>query len=348
MKKILLTLILCISTISLLSQNNVTDLVQLGIYSHDNGDYEKAIEYYEKALELDKKSPLVHYELSLTYMYMGKYNEAMKYSDLALKNKPDESIELGAYTIKGACLDYLGKKKESITLYKKAIKKFGSVGLLHFNLGCSYVNNNQYNEAIAEFIKSIEINSSHPGSHMQLGLTELKYNRPTQGTLPLYFFLLLEPTSNRSVEVCSTLKNRIIPKVEQTGEKSFSIKLNPLTDTNSEFASSDMKFMMFSLSGAANMSDTNKEKKSEGQLFLENTTSLFTSLSESDNKTSKNALWWNLYIPLFQDLAKTDMMETFCYVVRQSVDKDAADWVLVNSDKVETLYNWIANYDFKE
>ena len=60
------------------SQNDINSWVEKGIVFHDEGNYEKAIETYKKALEIDPKSSLVHYEISLSYFYNKDYKKGYR------------------------------------------------------------------------------------------------------------------------------------------------------------------------------------------------------------------------------------------------------------------------------
>ena len=122
------------------AQSEIEAFVQEGIQYHDSGDYEKAIETYQKALKLDPKSTLINYEIALSYFTKGDHKEAIKYSDVVLKQNEDYLIP--AYITKGSSLDMLGKTKESIKLFKKAIKKTDGHYLLHYNLGLNYFKTN--------------------------------------------------------------------------------------------------------------------------------------------------------------------------------------------------------------
>lgn len=51
------------------SQNQLDSLMHAGIEYHDAGNYDKAIESFTKALEIDPESVFAHYELAMTYMY---------------------------------------------------------------------------------------------------------------------------------------------------------------------------------------------------------------------------------------------------------------------------------------
>ena len=122
MKKQLFGLIiLLLLSINCFAQSEIENFVKEGIQYHDNGEFDKAIQSYEKALKIDPKSTLVNYEIALSYFSKGNYKEAVKYSDVVLNQNKD--LMLQAYMTKGSALDILGKTKESIKLFNKAIKK---------------------------------------------------------------------------------------------------------------------------------------------------------------------------------------------------------------------------------
>ncbi|MDR0586302.1 MAG: tetratricopeptide repeat protein, partial [Treponema sp.] len=62
------------------SNPEVDELMRTGIEYHDEGDYDKAIEYYEKALKLAPDIPGIYYELAFSYLYKGNPEEALNHS----------------------------------------------------------------------------------------------------------------------------------------------------------------------------------------------------------------------------------------------------------------------------
>ena len=110
---------------------NADSLLQEGISLHDQGEFDKAIEKYNQALEQDPNSALIYYEISLSYYSKGDYERSIEYSDLVLDQKVNNNYQIYAYINKASSLDMLGKTKESIKLFHKAIKKTGGHYLLY-------------------------------------------------------------------------------------------------------------------------------------------------------------------------------------------------------------------------
>jgi tetratricopeptide (TPR) repeat protein len=334
MKKIILILVLCLSFNLLYGQNSIDSLVKVGIKYHDNGEYDKAIEVYKKALEIEPKSTLVNCEISLTYMYAGDCKKCIKHSDLVIKLNKEHVVS--AYINKGSCLDVLGKTKESIKLFEEAIKKHGGNNLLYYNLGIDYYKIKDYKKAEVAFIDAINQKPSHASSHFALGNIKYEENQRVPSLLSLYYFLFLEPTSTRAKTAYLLLKKQLEGNVQKDANNpnNINITLNS-SQLGSEFNAADLIISLFK---ASNSFDENKNKTEE-ELFINNTKSFFTVLGES--KKSNN-IWWDFYTPFFYKLAQTNHIETFCYYIIQSSNDKAIEWIDENSEKIEQFDNWLS------
>ena len=336
MKKHFLIFGLLLISTFLYSQISVDSLVEVGIQYHDNGEFVQAIETYKTALEIEPNSPLVNYEIALTYMYSGDYQNAIKHSDKVIK-KNDKYL-LQAYLVKGSCLDYLGKTKESIKLFKKGIKKFGDDHLLYYNLGYNYYNIKEFDKAEEAFIKAINTKANHASSHLFLGYLMYEKNQRVQSLLSLHFFLLLEPNSERSQNAYNLLQSQLSGGVEKNQEEpgKIDIFLSP-DQLKSEFGTIDMMITILE----ASKSLEENEGKSDDQMFIENTTSFFKILGE--HKTKENTgFWWDFYVPFFYLIAESEHIDTYCYYISQSTKETAADWLKENEKRVTDFAKWLS------
>ncbi len=336
MKKHFLIFGLLLISTFLYSQISVDSLVEVGIQYHDNGEFIQAIETYKTALEIEPNSPLVNYEIALTYMYSGDYQNAIKHSDKVIK-KNDKYL-LQAYLVKGSCLDYLGKTKESIKLFKKGIKKFGDDHLLYYNLGYNYYNIKEFDKAEEAFIKAINTKANHASSHLFLGYLMYEKNQRVQSLLSLHFFLLLEPNSERSQNAYNLLQSQLSGGVERNQEEpgKIDIFLSP-DQLKSEFGTIDMMITILE----ASKSLEENEGKSDDQMFIENTTSFFKILGE--HKTKENTgFWWDFYVPFFYLIAESEHIDTYCYYISQSTKETAADWLKENEKRVTDFAKWLS------
>ncbi|HRT14302.1 MAG TPA: tetratricopeptide repeat protein [Bacteroidales bacterium] len=336
MKKHFLIFGLLLLSTFLYSQISVDSLVEVGIQYHDNGEFVQAIETYKTALEIEPNSPLVNYEIALTYMYSGDYQNAIKHSDKVIKR--NDKYLLQAYLVKGSCLDYLGKTKESIKLFKKGIKKFGDDHLLYYNLGYNYYNIKEFDKAEKAFIKAINTKANHASSHLFLGYLMYEKNQRVQSLLSLHFFLLLEPNSERSQNAYNLLQSQLSGGVERNQEEpgKIDIFLSP-DQLKSEFGTIDMMITILE----ASKSLEENEGKSDDQMFIENTTSFFKILGE--HKTKENTgFWWDFYVPFFYLIAESEHIDTYCYYISQSTKETAVDWLKENEKRVTDFAKWLS------
>ena len=317
------------------AQTSVDSLVQVGIQFHDNGQYDKAIETYKAALKIEPNSPLVNYEIALSYMHAKDYQNALKHSDKVIKL--NDKFLLQAYLTKGSSLDYLGKTKESVKLFKKGIKKFGANHLLYYNLGYSYCNLKEFDKAEKALINAISTKSDHASSHLLLGFLMSDQKHRIQSLLCLHYFLFLEPNSERAKTAYHLLQQQFGSNVVKDKDKPNQINIFiDAKQLDSEFGTVEM---MISMLEASKANEENKDK-SEEELFIENTASFFKLLGEFKEKKN-SGLWWDFYIPLFYAIAKSEHIDTYCYYISQSSNDAAVNWLKENDKKISDFSKWL-------
>jgi tetratricopeptide (TPR) repeat protein len=326
-------LILFISTLGI-AQSSVDELVEEGIQYHDKADYEKAIETYKKALALEPKSALVNYEISLSYFTKGDYSMAIKHSDVILKQKEDYMIQ--AYMTKGSALDMLGKTKKSIRLFEKAIKITEGHYLLYYNLAINYYKLNDLEMAEENAIKAIELNSSHSSSHLLLANINNQKAYSVQTLLATFYFLFLEPDSNRTTEAYLMLEKNFGGNVSKDNSKPNTIDIKLSLNNDKKFGAAEF---MVSLLEASKSIEKN-EGKTDDEMFVENTDSFFTILGELREKENKE-IWWAFYTDFFYDLSKSDHMETYCKYITQRDNENSKKWLNENEDKLLQFDYWL-------
>jgi len=333
-KNALLTLLFLVFTNLAYSQTNDFDIFyKNGIQFHDLGKYDQAIKSYQKALEIKPKSALILYEISLSYFSKQDYENAIKYSSKVIKLNKEHL--LSAYIVNGSCLDMQGKTKESIKLFKKAIKKFDNY-LLSYNLALNYYKIHDYKNAKKHVVNAIEFNPNHASSHLILAYVENETNNKVPSLLSLYYFLFLEPNSTRSEEAYTILIDNFTRNVSKDANKpnTINITLSPLN--GSEYGSAEF---MLSLLTASNMSEENKGK-SENQMFTENTTSFFQILGEQ-MESNRKGVTWDYYIPFFYKLSKSEHINTFCHYISQVRDQKSEYWLEEHPEEVEKFDEWL-------
>jgi len=331
MKRII-TLAFLLLPLTFFAQSEIIEIVKEGIALHDAGKYDEAIVVYERALAIDKKSSLVHYEIGYAYYAKGAYKKAVKHMDKVIKNGEGHLKE--AYAIKGSALDVLGKPKDAIKIYEAAIKEFPDDYLLHYNIALTQYNIDKIEEAEMNLIDGISLNPTHGSSNYLLGLIKSEQGKRIESFLALHFFLLIEPDSDRSMTALALLNELMGEGVTQKDDKNVEVQIGG-AELDDEFSSANL---MLSLMAAAKFTDENKDK-SDQELFNENTTTVFTILSELNK--DKKGIWWDLYVNFYASLIESENIEAYCNFICQSNKGDATKWMGENEEKMNKFFTWL-------
>lgn len=334
MRPLCISFILLCSSMHLIAQTNVEDFLKEGIRYHDNGKYDKAIEAYKKALEIEPHSPLVHYEIALSYFSKGDYEKTIEHSDEVLEQ--ESTYMLQAYIAKGSALDGLGRTEESIRLFEKAIEQTEPHYLLYYNLGLNYFRIEKLQEAEDNVIKAIEARPSHSSSHLLLATVHHQQRNTIQTLLAMHYFLFLEPNSPRSLGGYQVLQESMAKNVAKDAKRPNTINIAVAPTKDEQFRAAEV---MLSLLEASKSLEKNKDK-TDGEMFTENTQSFFSLLGELKKEENKG-IWWTFYTPFFYALAKSEHLQTYCKYISQSGDENAKQWVADNKDKVLGFTTWL-------
>ncbi|HRI58605.1 MAG TPA: tetratricopeptide repeat protein [Saprospiraceae bacterium] len=350
MHKILLaSLLLLLVAKGSAQRNPLSDsLVLQGIHLHDEGKYKEALEKYEQALKVDKKNGYAYYEAGNTYLALKDYKQAIKYADKTIDNNQDALSE--AYTLKGNILDMQGKPEKAIEAYREGIRRAPPDPMLHFNLGVTLLQQGKFEEASAEFIGSLKLNGSHASSHYMLGLSYAEQPLKAKTLLPLYHFLLLEPEGQRAEISIKTIQRTMNEGVEKRSEKSFNVNISPAALAD-EFKTTEMILSLAPLleqttrQAIEDSLHTKLPEPTLSQLLLKYNEVFFKSLGETADRPA-DTFWWDTYADFFIELQQKGHTEAFTnYILLNSADKTAYDWLATNEAKLVAFSDWVEEYD---
>jgi tetratricopeptide (TPR) repeat protein len=332
---------------ALFSNPEVDTLMRTGIGYHDDGDYDKAIECYEKALQLAPDIPGIYYEIAFSYLYKGNPETALRYSqqgiDLAVARGAEDSLP-GLYDLKGSALDDLGRHEEAVDVYLEALNRFDMNNTrLYYNLGLTYYRMGERDKARDSLAQSLMNDPFHPSSNFLLGKICYEQGRKSQSLYCLSYFLLLEPYTERSGEAHSTIEQLMSGKEEgiiisSAGNfTAFDIMLSLLFIDDEETAGGGPEA---SAADGELSSDERFMEKLE-TFFYAGQAPLVQSLRQTENHSPVDDLWWEFYAPFFSRLAESEHFETFCRYIRMSVSPESMTWLGKNEEKVEVLFEWL-------
>jgi tetratricopeptide (TPR) repeat protein len=351
-KNILFFLLLCVITAgTALANDEIDELVKKGITAHDRGDYQTAVEYYEKALEIDPNSSLALYEITYSLYAAGEHDRALEYAEKALENSHGQ-IRLPVYVTYASLLDDMGKVEEACEIFEEAIKDFPEHYLLRYNYGLTLLRIGELDRAMIMFEKAIELNPFHPTSHLSIASIHSEAGDKVETILPCYFFLLLEPNSARSLTglqlLESTLKRGYSVEKGKDGERT---KVNIYYDADStkpqKIRSIELLFTMVSAS-AVGESDT----LDEFSRFLETNTKfldLVISMTDELKNDDDNKYLWHKYMLLLKKINNAGYKEPFLYyITRSKANPKATKWMSENQNKMKEFENWLKEEIFSD
>ncbi len=144
------------------------DFAQMGLgnaYAR-KGEYDKAIEEYEKALALNPTHVEAHNNLGNAYLSKGKYDKAIEEYEKALAGNPS-LVE--AHNNMGNAYARKGEFDKAIEAFEKALVSNPTHVEAHNNLGNAYMIKGKYDKAIEEYEKALALNPTHVEAHNNLG-----------------------------------------------------------------------------------------------------------------------------------------------------------------------------------
>jgi len=324
-----------------------SDLISDGIKAFDSGNYNEALTHYEKALKIDPNSSLVNYEIAYTYTALKDYKKAIEHCNKVIA-KDDEHLKM-ALVIKGSCLDYLDQPKKSVSVYKKAIKKFPDDYLLRFNLGVTYQKMKAISEAEKQFFEALRCNYNHSSSHYLLGIAMYETDRRTKCLVALYNFLLLENDTKRSAmakEVINGFQTSKITENEE-GNKVINISLPASKSKRKKGKQKDEDMFEQMNAMISSLSDVLDSNKTVLEIRVEKNKRLFKSLSgELVNKKSK---WTTFYYDFFTEINNQNYTEAFTYhVFRLDYLEEFEQWKKEHDVSYSEFLKWLKVHMLRE
>ena len=145
--------------------DNANALVLMGNVLERHGEAVKALELFQKAIELDPKRTSVYESIGWYYLHKGQYEEAIKHWRKALAINPDLP---GMHNNIARALMGLGRQTAAIEELEKDIRISPRAGTSHFLLGQLYLKGKEYEKAREHYEKAIAIEPNHTNAYYGL------------------------------------------------------------------------------------------------------------------------------------------------------------------------------------
>ena len=333
----------------------VEELINEGVELHDAGEYEEAIDRYLEALEIDSTSVLANYELSLSYLALKDFENALEYSSWVIDSS-NEQLCCGAYAVKSEALAGLDRVDEAIELLREGLEKRGDEYLLHFNMALNYYKKGNTDKTLEHLKRAIDLDKTHSGAFLLNAYSLNDKGLWIQSILSFQMFLLLEPDSRRSKNAFEEmLQTMWIKKVDEPIERSFTqlqmtrgdtaTTLHPGNSSSlgsqSSLDQSSVYRVITSTIDSLKAVDANID---EFTLF-KTVNKAFISELEKESLENKEGILWTFYVPFFSRISDSNYYETFCRYISVSYFPESFEWWQQNPDAAVNFVIWFEKGD---
>lgn len=206
---------------------NSRHLVDAGIKYHDNGEFTKAIEKYDKVNRNDSAWFDAQIEKTLSLLEDKKYDECINVAREALKYPFDRHPFI--YLHLAIALDETGKTEESITVLDEGISIFPGNYKLNYSKGIILQKKGDLEAAVKSYQTALLKNPFHANSHLKLGYLCANRGYYAQAVMSLAGYIMVSNNDSTKLQVLSYLDKYLSekntfdePVVEGLYEKDFS------------------------------------------------------------------------------------------------------------------------------
>ncbi len=314
-------------------KEEVDQIIDQGVALHEYGLYDDALRKYTQALAADKKNLRAKYEMAYAYLALKKWDEAIYYSYEVVDEEGEYYLD--ACMLYGAALNKSGRAKQSVRFFRKIIKEYPEEYLLYYNLAISHYTAGEIDEAQKNVQEAIRINKTHMDSHFLLsGIMQDKGER-LKGMLPLYYLLLYEQDSPRSVEAYERLQ-LIWRSAAVMRKKEVSLPISSLSSSSAVMA---IEIGVGAIASTY-MIDEAKNKLEEPYKLAGQTQEL---LDLMDELQSGELDFFDIYyIDFFNLLTRNQHAEVFSYYISNCVHKDKVLlWITENNSPFASFMDWM-------
>ena len=140
----------------------------LGLIYEGQEKRDEAIKCYEQGISIDPNYGMIYNNLGLLFFKNKTDNSIEKAKDFYNKSISLDKRIPEPHNNLGNLYHYVGKTPEAINCYKRALEINPNFSYAHHNLGSAYVAIGKFNEAKKHFIKSIKINPDFAPTHRSL------------------------------------------------------------------------------------------------------------------------------------------------------------------------------------
>ncbi|TFG15862.1 MAG: tetratricopeptide repeat protein [Promethearchaeota archaeon] len=168
------------------------ELIEKGDIFFDDGKFQKALENYKKALDIEPKNVDALICCGLCYRNMEEYDKAIEYYDNALEIEPDNKTALNN---KGYVLECKGDIEAAIDFYKKSLEIDPNYDMPLVNITKIYLDRKDYRAAIKVYKNALHEDPINTANWIDLGRAYRFIEKYDKAILAYYDALKLAPSN---------------------------------------------------------------------------------------------------------------------------------------------------------
>ncbi|MEP7149815.1 MAG: trypsin-like peptidase domain-containing protein [Acidobacteriota bacterium] len=144
-----------------------------GVAQLSRDDYARALQFFERAVELDSNYPEAWYQAGFCYGVLNRHQDALKASRQAARLRPEWAE---AYVNIGASSYALGQYKDAVDAYRQALRIEDNADT-QYSLGLTLNKLNRTDEEVLAYRRAIVIKPDHANALERLGAAYFKQKR---------------------------------------------------------------------------------------------------------------------------------------------------------------------------
>lgn len=291
------------------SAQNSANFIIRGIQQHDEGDYEDAIQEYEKVHRNDTNYTLALYEMALSYEADEQYKKCIEVCDEGIAINKQFIMEY--HTLKGTSLNELKKYSEAQENYNSALKDHPKSSMLRYYLIRSYLAEKNYDKAMEAIEEALWLNPYHSGTHYLLGEICEDQEFASQAMLAYAMCVLTGANANKNafrlVEANTYAEGESDSEGDYEGIKGLK---QGFEETDELFISEDALSTRY---------------RTPSQLSFPVIKQLHIILDNLDEVRDKDGFFHDFYLPFFKKLMDEDQFEGMSYFLVRNVATSGSD-----------------------
>ncbi len=150
-----------------LKPDYATAFSNMGIAFSDKGDKDKALECYQKAIELKPDYADAFNNMGTAFSYKGDKDKAIEYYQKAIELKPDDAT---AFDNMGIAFSDKGDNDKAIECYQKAIELRPDYATAFSNMGIAFSDKGDKEKAIECYQKAIKLKPDYATAFNNMGI----------------------------------------------------------------------------------------------------------------------------------------------------------------------------------